>query len=193
MAYQGGAGAGQPAGHDLQDYPPGTYHMPPARDYDSDDDAERAPLNSQGPYQHGPFDDRAHTPGTSTTGYTLSDNGYTGATPAGSDPGYPTTSFDPSVQFGVPGRSASPYDRSTTSSTEAWRERQAPTGLKRYGTRKIRLQQQVLSIDYPVPSAIQNAIQSKYRHADVEGGSEEFTHMRCTYPANTSGSSHANK
>ncbi|TGZ76561.1 hypothetical protein EX30DRAFT_324544 [Ascodesmis nigricans] len=173
MAYQGGAGGPPQAG----DYPPGTYHMPPARDYDSDDDAERAPLNSQGPYGHGPFDDRANTPATTTTGYTLTDDG-----PTGTNPPYPAgnTGFDPTVQFGVPNRAASPYDRSTTSSTEAWRERQAPTGLKRFGTRKIRLQQQVLSIDYPVPSAIQNAVQSKYRHADVEGGSEEFTHMRYT-------------
>ena len=38
----------------------------------------------------------------------------------------------------------------------------------------------VLSIDYPVPSAIQNAIQAKYRN-DLEGGSEEFTHLRCMH------------
>lgn len=90
--------------------------------------------------------------------------------------------------FGVPGRVASPYARSETSSTEAWRQRQAPGGapggagggLRRYATRKVKLVQgSVLSVDYPVPSAIQNAIQAKYRN-DVEGGSEEFTHMRCT-------------
>lgn len=168
MAYQGSGVPGQDGQHAQ-----GTYHLPPARDYDSDDDAERKPLNaSQGPYQHGPFDDRAPTPGSSSTGYTLTDSPYDGGQ---------QNMVDPTVSFGVP-RAPSPYDRSTTSSTEAWRERQAPTGLKRYGTRKIRLQQQVLSIDYPVPSAIQNAVQSKYRHADVEGGSEEFTHMRCTSP-----------
>jgi chitin synthase len=83
--------------------------------------------------------------------------------------------------FGVPGRVASPYARSETSSTEAWRQRQAPTGgnLRRYATRKVKLVQgSVLSVDYPVPSAIQNAVQAKYRN-DLEGGSEEFTHMRC--------------
>jgi chitin synthase len=37
----------------------------------------------------------------------------------------------------------------------------------------------VLSIDYPVPSAIQNAVLPQYRQ-DLEGGSEEFTHMRYT-------------
>jgi len=37
----------------------------------------------------------------------------------------------------------------------------------------------VLSADYPVPSAIQNATQAKYRN-DLEAGSEEFTHLRYT-------------
>lgn len=48
-------------------------------------------------------------------------------------------------------------------------------------TRKVKLVQgSVLSADYPVPSAIQNAIQAKYRN-DLESGSEEFTHMRCMF------------
>lgn len=104
---------------------------------------------------------------------------------------------NPAAAFGVPGRVASPYARSETSSTEAWRQRQAPGGsgsggggggLRRYATRKVKLVQgSVLSVDYPSPSAIQNAIQAKYRN-DLEGGSEEFTHMRCTFrylPTNT--------
>lgn len=68
----------------------------------------------------------------------------------------------------------------STTSTEAWRRRQVPGGdLKRWGTRKVKLVQgSVLSIDYPVPSAIQNAVQKRYRD-DLEGGSEEFSHMRC--------------
>ena len=89
---------------------------------------------------------------------------------------------DPSTAFGGSGRSQSPYERSETSSTEAWKQRQAPgaAGLKRYATRKVKLGQgSVLSVDYPVPSAIRNAVQAKYRN-DLEGGSEEFTHMRCT-------------
>lgn len=142
--------------------------MPPPRDYDSEEENEKVPLNAPGagPFQ-GPFDES--TRGAPQTGYSLTES-Y-GAPPAESDP---------TVQFGIPGRAPSPYNRSETSSTEAWRQRQAPASLRRYGTRKIRLQQQVLSIDYPVPSAIQNAIQAKYRKADVEGGSEEFTHMRYT-------------
>lgn len=75
-----------------------------------------------------------------------------------------------------------PLSRAGTTSTEAWRQRQAPQagGLKRYATRKVKLVQgSVLSVDHPVPSAIKNAIQQKYRN-DLEGGSEEFTHMRYT-------------
>lgn len=80
------------------------------------------------------------------------------------------------------GRVESPYSRAETDSTEAWRRRQVPGagGLKRYATRKVKLVQgSVLSVDHPVPSAIKNAIQQKYR-ADLEGGSEEFSHMRYT-------------
>ena len=52
--------------------------------------------------------------------------------------------------------------------------------MRRYATRKVKLVQgSVLSVDYPVPSAIQNAVQAKYR-SDLEGGREEFTHMRYT-------------
>ncbi|RDW63041.1 Chitin synthase [Aspergillus mulundensis] len=54
------------------------------------------------------------------------------------------------------------------------------SSLRRYGTRKINLVKgTVLSIDYPVPSAIQNAIQPEYRFAE-EAFAEEFTHMRYT-------------
>jgi chitin synthase len=96
---------------------------------------------------------------------------------------------DPAATFNMPSRTASPYARTETSSTEAWRQRQQAQppgvggGLKRYQTRKVRLVQgAVLSIDYPVPSAIQNAVQQKYRQ-DLEIGQEEFTHMRCERPS----------
>ena len=81
-----------------------------------------------------------------------------------------------------PGRVDSPYSRADTDSTEAWRRRQAPEagGLKRFATRKVKLVQgQVLSVDHPVPSAIKNAIQQKYKD-DIEGATEEFSHMRYT-------------
>ena len=78
-------------------------------------------------------------------------------------------------------RTQSPYT-TASDSTEAWQQRQQPGagGLKRYATKKIKLgQNSVFSVDHLVPSAIQNSVQKKYRD-DLEGGSEEFTHMRYT-------------
>jgi chitin synthase len=71
---------------------------------------------------------------------------------------------------------------STTS--KRWTQRQTHSSgiLRRYPTRRIKLVHgTVLSVDYPVPSAIRNAVQAKYR--DLEGDpTEEFTHMRCEKP-----------
>ena len=116
--------------------------------------------------------------------YTLSES-YVGQDIAAPAPQYtsrPGTGYsDPHTGFPVAGPEyPSPYTR--PNSTEAWKERQAPnqSNLRRYATRRIKLvQNTVLSIDYPVPSAIQNAVQPKYRQ-NLEGGSEEFTHMRYT-------------
>ena len=95
----------------------------------------------------------------------------------------PFSAQEPKLPPYGPTRANSNYAASETGSTAAWKERQAPGGaeaLKRYGTRKIKLgKEQVLSIDYPVPSAVKNAIQKQYRD-DLEQGSEEFTHMRYT-------------
>jgi chitin synthase len=53
-------------------------------------------------------------------------------------------------------------------------------GLKRYKTRKVKLTQgSVLSLDYPVPSAIRNAVQPKF-YASSETAKEEFFKMRYT-------------
>ncbi|KAJ6151499.1 Chitin synthase C [Penicillium chermesinum] len=53
------------------------------------------------------------------------------------------------------------------------------TGLRRYPTRKIKLVQgSILSANYPVPSAIQNAIQPKYRESNEF--EEEFSNLRYT-------------
>ena len=163
--------------------------------YREDEDAARGLLSQQqGPFAT-PFDDpHSHSvsPQRPTSGYSLTETYAADTAPSYHDPYNTTTAYSgqeetTAAAFGVPGRVASPYARSETSSTEAWRQRQAPGGapggaggLRRYATRKVKLVQgSVLSVDYPVPSAIQNAIQAKYRN-DVEGGSEEFTHMRCT-------------
>lgn len=155
----------------------------------------------QGPFAT-PFDDphsRGVSPQRPASGYSLTETYAADTAPSYNDPYsagsvYSGHDENPATAFGVPGRVPSPYARSETSSTEAWRQRQAPGGpsggggggggggLRRYATRKVKLVQgSVLSVDYPVPSAIQNAIQAKYRN-DVEGGTEEFTHMRCKSP-----------
>ncbi|KAI9716508.1 MAG: Chitin synthase, class 2 [Chrysothrix sp. TS-e1954] len=175
------------------------YRSAHANDSD-DEEAERSLLhpNPMHPGQ-GPLDDtaRAQTPPhRPSTGYSLSEsyedghhpsappyNGY-GGHPPPSDSSYGSQNFvDPNAQFGIPNRAASPYDEKSEDSTEAWKQRQAPGGpgaLRRYQTRKVKLQQgSVLSVEYPVPSAIQNSVQAKYRN-DLESGSEEFTHMRYT-------------
>ncbi|OHW99241.1 chitin synthase 1 [Colletotrichum incanum] len=52
-------------------------------------------------------------------------------------------------------------------------------GIKRHTTKKIKLiKGSVLSVNCPVPSAIRNAVQPRYR--DFEGSSEEFVKMRYT-------------
>ena len=206
MAYQN-IGGGYGHEHQLNDMPSNNVHTPfnhavprfPRSDPHSqayhEDESESALLHhNQGPFNT-PFDENelhGSTPGVEGSRYTLSDS-YVGDASAGTHPytnpyendkaGYVGGQLeDPTAAFGVPGRVPSPYARSETSSTEAWRQRQAPvhaSNLRRYATRKVKLVQgSVLSVDYPVPSAIQNAVQAKYR-TDLEGGSEEFTHMRC--------------
>ncbi|KAI9813206.1 MAG: Chitin synthase, class 2 [Thelocarpon impressellum] len=202
MAYQGARGPGARGdgdGQDLHELPPTPhYHLPPGHGDGSEDEAESSLLHPEhtGPFS-GPFDDPHSRSGTppvrpvssySLTETYVGDRGATG-TPyqepyrAQGDGYGPGTMRDPGAAFGGPDRAASPYERSETSSTEAWRQRQAPAtnGLRRYATRKVKLVQgSVLSVDYPVPSAIGNAIQAKYRNDLENGGGEEFTHMRYT-------------
>ncbi|KAF2224115.1 chitin synthase G [Elsinoe ampelina] len=191
MAYHGGHGGGYDNSMGDMGRQGRPYQTP--RPHDSDEeDVDRSLLhqNPTGPFQ-GPFDDhnsRVHTPGADS-GYNMNQdymNGNGHAPPYNGNGGYTeykgTTLSDPG--YGPPPRVNSPYAPSETGSTEAWARRQQPGGgnsaLKRAATRKVKLVQgAVLSADYPVPSAIQNAIQAKYRN-DLESGSEEFTHVRYT-------------
>ena len=137
------------------------------------------------PHHPGPFDDQArvNTPPHSAQqgGYNLTES-YVGEY-KGAAPPYNGYHADPFAN-GMPPRAQSPYDdgsSETDQSMQEWRQRQAPGpgAIRRFQTRKIKLQQgSVLSVEYPVPSAIQNSVQAKYRN-DLESGSEEFTHMRC--------------
>lgn len=135
---------------------------------------------------HGPFDgdnSRPTTPGQQhfQTNYPNdSTSSVYGAPPPSLSPGpYANSSLGrPESTVGSLGRPASAI------SMDDWRRRQAPSGLRRYATRKVKLHHGgVLALDYPVPSAVQNAIQNKYRGDDIETGNNEFTHMRCTCPA----------
>ncbi|KEF62482.1 chitin synthase 3 [Exophiala aquamarina CBS 119918] len=183
-------GGGYDQGHQLSDIGGGGGYRGDGRL--SDDEAEHSLLHqtaSHQPLYDNPPRTRPLTPGQESV-YTLNES-YA----AGDASRAPTTTYGgaqqnnpydggygmSNSQAGFPtGPPQEPYDR--TDSTEAWRQRQAPGygTIKRYATRKVKLVQgSVLSIDYPVPSAIQNAVQAKYRN-DLEGGSEEFTHMRYT-------------
>jgi chitin synthase len=208
MAYhQGGAGYGSdrmvsPSRHQsssiehaqVADVTSMQHGYPPR--HDSDDEQERSLLhtNPTGPFQ-GPFDEphsRVGTPGGhDQSGYSLEES-YVGGNGQHVPPynGYHEQGYTPGQlggDFAPPDRVPSPYSRSDTGSTEAWRQRANPgmtasgaAAMKRSGTRKVKLVQgAVLSADYPVPSAIQNAVQAKYRN-DLESGSEEFTHLRYT-------------
>lgn len=190
MAYSGNGGYEE---HKLQEIPPGNqYHLPPHQD-DEDGSVPLLPHQQQaGGHYNTPYDQgglRTDTaPVRPVSTYSLTE---TYATPGGpppmpysSDYGNPSYGHhvDDENQYGVPNRAGSQTSRADSDSTEAWRQRQAPGagGLKRFATRKVKLVQgSVLSVDHPVPSAIKNAVQQKYRN-DLEGGSEEFTHMRYT-------------
>jgi chitin synthase len=73
---------------------------------------------------------------------------------------------------------------SAVSSSKDSGARHKGSSIRRYPTRRIKLiQGSVLSINYPVPSPIRNAIQPQYRDAEGEL-SEEFTQMRCKVSQN---------
>ena len=176
----------EPETVDLQDYPRSPYNVPQTSD--ATDEPERQPLT----YAHDPNDmsspfvgsfdgddqSRSISPGQHhPVGYTLTDS-VSQISLSSPSP----TSFGGTLSPTPYGSSASNGRPGSTVSMDKWRRRQAPSGMRRYGTRKIKLQQgQVLAIDYPVPSAVQNAIQPKYREEDAESGSNEFTTMRCKY------------
>ncbi|KAI0024276.1 glycosyltransferase family 2 protein [Xylariomycetidae sp. FL0641] len=172
-------------GHNLQDMPPGsTYHIPPGEQ--EDEESQRHLLGQSTPgYEH----DRLGSgtpPVRPVSAYSLTESYATNAPPQTQSPApgygneYPGGSFaghqleDTGFGYGRPA--------STVDTDESWLRRQNPNaggGLKRYNTRKVKLVQgSVLSVDYPVPSAIKNAVQAKYR--DTEAGTGEFVNMRYT-------------
>ena len=151
-------------------------------------------LHQPSPY-NGPFDDpmsRVHTPldnNAYNTGYEPAppvpyNNQPYAQSPSPYNASSPSiySQKDPHVQFNAPPHMDTGYAPSEDASLADWRQRQAPdeSKLRRWGTKKVPLSHNgVFSVDHPVPSAIKNAVQKKYRD-DLEHGSEEFTHMRYT-------------
>lgn len=190
MAYNGQPGNNEyDAGHRLQDMPAGsTYHLPP---HDQEDDETERHLLGQGPYQYDQDRLGAGTPPQRpVSAYSLTESYAPGAAPTPVPPQYSNEYGGQTVVGQNLEDTGYGYGRpaSTVNGEDAWVRRQQPGGgggggvgggLKRYQTRKIKLVQgSVLSIDYPVPSAIRNAVQPKYR--DLEGGTGEFVNMRYT-------------
>ncbi|KAF3761110.1 family 2 glycosyltransferase [Cryphonectria parasitica EP155] len=180
MAYNGGGDDGYEH-HQMHDYNsehqhPTGYHMPPNQE--NDDEVQRS-LLSAGQTQARPVsaysltESYAANPSVTVPGSGLGEynNEYAAS-------GYPPQGLGAP---GFPGDIERPA--STVGGEEGWAARQGGGGgLGRSKTRRVKLQKGhqggVLSLDYPVPSAIKNAVQAKYR--DAEGGSEEFTKMRYT-------------
>ncbi|KAK8070113.1 chitin synthase 3a [Apiospora phragmitis] len=179
-------------GHNLQDIPANSsYHIPP-QEVD-DDETQRHLLGSNAPYQYDQDRLGAGTPPVRpVSAYSLTESYAPGATTTPQPPVYNTEyagqgAFPGGQQLEDTGYG---YGRpaSTVNGDDAWVRRQQPGGnggggggggLGRSKTRRVKLVQgSVLSIDYPVPSAIRNAVQPKYR--DVEGGTGEFVNMRYT-------------
>ncbi|KAG5922336.1 Chitin synthase, class 1 [Claviceps africana] len=175
-------------GHPMQELSAGNSY--PLTPQDHDEDARGHLLNepSTHGYDHERLGASAPFP-RPVSAYSLTESYAPGASqlpPAGSG-GFPEGGFAAYTQSQAFG---SPYDDRPASAVydeeESWLRRQQQPGgfsqgggLKRYNTRKVKLVQgSVLSIDYPVPSAVKNAIDPRYR--DVEGGSEEFVKMRYT-------------
>lgn len=170
--------------------------MPPP---EHDDDANRYLLNEPPALGYDNNDRLGMQPPTDrpVSAYSLTESYAPGAqmtsTPAPGafgDNGYGQYGQDSGFAYGAP--PAENYEYDADDLNEEWVQRQQQPGdygrgggggggggLKRFNTRKVKLVQgSVLSIDYPVPSAIKNAVQPLYR--DVEGGNEEFMKMRYT-------------
>ncbi|KAH8885871.1 glycosyltransferase family 2 protein [Thozetella sp. PMI_491] len=98
-----------------------------------------------------------------------------------------TESYAPQAQpvsapYSTASRGLTASDRDPPEDTSGnWTRRQGGQngGLRRYQTRRVKLVQgTVLSVDYPVPSAIKNSVQPKYMNE--VSWSEEFSNMRYT-------------
>ncbi|CAK7234241.1 Chitin synthase, class 3 [Sporothrix curviconia] len=200
MAYRGREGEydGQ-EGHHLQELPAGAqqYHLPPNDDNDNDELQHSLLTQGSSHYDH----DRLGT-GISTirpeSTYSLTESYAPGAAATvRGGPGFPVAPSpfqndtgmssgaaylgDPYGGFGGAGRPQSTVSMGGDMDESFYRRQQQSSGggLKRYPTRKVKLVQgSVLSIEYPVPSAIRNSVQQRY--LETEANHDEFFKMRYT-------------
>ncbi|KAA8574428.1 hypothetical protein EYC84_005896 [Monilinia fructicola] len=135
--------------HKLQDLPPGSYHHP------QDEEEGALPLLDSGGHGGGPFNSpydshsqgglRANSPPVRpVSAYSLTETYANDPQPYSSDYNSSHT-YNEQLEDNPYPRGDSPLSRAETTSTEAWRQRQAPQtgGLKRYATRKVKLVQAV--------------------------------------------------
>ncbi|KAF9884783.1 hypothetical protein FE257_001273 [Aspergillus nanangensis] len=158
--------------------------------------------NYQAAWQSGPRDNEGwYTPETTMNNHRETDQKEMDAPPASyPDPySHPSDAFlssrlswegpEPELNLGMrfgeeeevgPSPSYIEQNPFLASSSSQTRQPSATSTLRRLPTRKIRLVQgSVLSVDYPVPSAIRNSVEPQYRDGgDVSA--EEFTHLRYT-------------
>ncbi|KAH8688380.1 family 2 glycosyltransferase [Ilyonectria robusta] len=180
MAYNG-HGQENAGGHPMQDLPAG-YQMTPQ---EQASESSRHLLNID---PRAPGYDRLSVqspPGSPVSTYSLTETYATEAPrllAPGVGPYDPHNPHNPHADF-VHRRPDSTFH----DPEESWLQRQQEQlipgngegGLRRRQTRKVKLGKgSVLSIDYPVPSAVKNAIQPQYR--GPEGENEEFKKMRYT-------------
>ncbi|KZT33743.1 putativechitin synthase [Sistotremastrum suecicum HHB10207 ss-3] len=84
---------------------------------------------------------------------------------------YPPPNIDPSAYGDPYGRPMSTVSTDSGGADNAWRRRQT---IKRGVTRKVNLTSGNFITEYPVPSAVREAVEAKYANTNTT----EFTHMR---------------
>ncbi|KAF2786998.1 glycosyltransferase family 2 protein [Melanomma pulvis-pyrius CBS 109.77] len=172
-------------GHQLQDMPATpTYRFYPPPEQD---DAGQHLLNDPpvSDYEQSRLDVHQNKPASPTSMYSLTETYTSSATETHA----PVSGRRDNIGFDQYGHvTHRPPSMISNNPEDSWVQRQQQpsvepsggNGMKRSKTRKVKLVQgSILSIDYPVPSAVQNAIEPRYRNAE-SSSEEEFTKMRYT-------------
>ncbi|KAI9147268.1 chitin synthase G [Paramyrothecium foliicola] len=154
----------QPLGYQLHDFP---------LNFEDEDRSNRLTPRPYEPYRQG----ASEPPPSPTSEYSRDDTAlYENYKPQSAQAAEQHVFFQDELFPQRPPSSVDDYQ-------DSWAERQqmyaaSTAGLRRQRTRKVTLnREQVLAVDYPVPSAIKNAVEDKYLAEDKTG---EFSTMRYT-------------